>query len=325
MFLLKNAIEKMKFGYFNKIFIALVIVCISPVLLNSQVKVGDSPSLIDPNSILELESDNKVMVLTRLSQDQINAIEPLEGALVYNTDTQCIYVFKGSFWKNLCNEPNISVSNTSPTANDIGDFWFNNANNEVSVWDGNQWLPITVNPRRGVGVPTSSYHNLLAGDIYVDQTTGDIYTYNGSNWVPLNQSIATDNGLTLSGSSIQLGGLLTTPTVITTNTVNTLAIRGLGTTLLANTNNSAVVVDNSTGELKKVASTNLVIQEQVVFNAANGQTQFTAPLNITDLDKIDVYRNGARVSFSLINATTIELEAEAACFEGDEIRIVQIN
>ncbi|GGD10661.1 hypothetical protein GCM10011368_10790 [Hyunsoonleella pacifica] len=295
------------------------------MLLFSQVKIGDNPSLIDSNSILELESNNKVLVITRLSQTEIDGLVPLEGALVYNTDTQCIYVFEGTNWKNLCNEPNITVSNTGPTSNNIGDFWFNSTNNNVSVWDGNQWLSITINPRRGLGTPEAVIVNPIAGDIYVDQSTGDIYTYNGVNWVPLNQSIAAENGLSISSNTIQLGGILTTPTVITTNNINTLAIQGLDDTFLDNNNNSIVVVDNTSGVLKKVSATNLVTQEQVVITATEGQTQFAPPRIITDVNKIDVYRNGARIAFSLVNATTIEVEAEATCFEGDEIRIVQIN
>lgn len=312
--------------YINtKIFAPFLFFIVFPIMALAQVKIGDNPSLIDSNSILELESNNKVLVLTRLSQSQIDALVPLEGALVYNTDTQCIYAFEGTTWKNLCNEPNITISNTSPTFNTIGDFWFNESNNIVSVWDGNQWLPINISPRRGDGAPSTSLDNLIAGDIYVDQTSGDIYTFNGTNWVPLNQSIVAENGLTISSNTIQLGGVLTNPTIITTNNINTLAIQGLDDTFLDSTNNSVVVVDNSSGVLRKVSAANLVTQEQVVIIATNGQTQFSPPGTITDIDKIDVYRNGARVAFSLINATTIEIEAEATCFDGDEIRIVQIN
>lgn len=291
----------------------------------AQVKIGDNSSLIDSNSILELESNNKVLVITRLSQLEIDALNPLEGALVYNTDTECVYAFNGTLWKNLCNEPNITVSNTSPTLNTIGDFWFDNTNNNVNIWDGNNWLPININPRRGNGPPNNTINNPIAGDIYVDQNTGDIYTFNGTNWVSLNQGVAANNGVSITSNTIQLGGALITPTVITTSTLNTLAIQGLDNTVLENSNNSIVVVDNTSGVLRKVTATNLVTQEQVVIIAENGQTQFEAPLVISDINKLDVYRNGARIAFTLVNTTTIEVDPEAICFEGDEIRIVQIN
>lgn len=291
----------------------------------AQVKIGDNPSLIDANSILELESNNKVLVITRLSQVEISALTPLSGAMVYNTDAECVFVFDGLIWKNLCDNPVITINAIRPSSNNsIGDFWFNNTNNVVSVWDGTQWLPININPRRGNGAPSTSIFNALAGDIYVDQNTGDIFTYNGVNWVALNQSLNVNNGLSITSNVIQLGGPLITPTVITTDAVNTLAIQGLEEILLDN-DTSIVVVDDTTGVLKKIATSNLIEQQQVVFIAVNGQIQFNTPLPYTDIDKLDVYRNGARVAFTAINPTTIELEPEASCYTGDEVRIVQLK
>mgnify|MGYP006092679963 CR=1 FL=1 len=65
--------------------------------------------------------------------------------------------------------------------------------------------------------------------------------------------------------------------------------------------------------------------EQDVITAVDGQLLFTTPLPITDIRKIDVYRNGARISFTQINGTTIQIDKEATCYQGDEIRIVQLK
>ena len=65
--------------------------------------------------------------------------------------------------------------------------------------------------------------------------------------------------------------------------------------------------------------------EQFVVIAVDGQLLFTTPLPITDIRKIDVYRNGARISFTRINGTTIQIDKEATCYQGDEIRIVQLK
>ena len=65
--------------------------------------------------------------------------------------------------------------------------------------------------------------------------------------------------------------------------------------------------------------------EQDVITAIDGQLLFTTPLPITDIRKIDVYRNGARISFTQIDATTIQIDKEATCYLGDEIRIVQLE
>ena len=303
----------------------IFIILYSSIILG-QVKIGDNPEIININSILELESDSKVLVLTRLNSSQINSLAPLPGALVYNTDTQCIYAFDGSIWKNLCNQPNISISNNSPINNAIGDFWLNDSNAVMNIWNGTQWLPININPRRGMGVPDPSITNPLAGDIYVDKITGDLYTYNGSSWITLNQyeNIIANNGLNVTSNEVHLGGILNTPTILTTSLINTLAIHGLETTVLDDTN-SVVVADNISGVLKKVSVTNIVGQQQVVIIANDGQSVFNPPSPITSINKIDVYRNGIRIAFSMIDVNTIELEPEAVCFAGDEIRIVQIN
>ena len=70
---------------------------------------------------------------------------------------------------------------------------------------------------------------------------------------------------------------------------------------------------------------NTTTTEQFVITAVDGQLFFTTPLPITDIQKIDVYRNGARISFTQINATTIQIEKEATCYQGDQIRIVQLK
>ncbi|MBL6663662.1 MAG: hypothetical protein ISP71_06100 [Flavobacteriales bacterium] len=62
---------------------------------------------------------------------------------------------------------------------------------------------------------------------------------------------------------------------------------------------------------------------EVVFIANNGQTVFTPPMPTSQSANIDVYRNGARIGFTIINTNSIELEAEATCYQDDEIRIVQ--
>lgn len=302
----------------------LILLVILPLISFSQVKIGDNPSLIDSNSVLELESNDKVFVLTRLTDTQVNSLTPLPGALVYNIDFQCIFAFDGIQWKNLCDEPTISVTNIAPTDNEIGDYWFNPTNNIASIWDGTEWLPININPRRGNGPPNTSINSPVAGDIYVDETNGDLYTYDGTNWILLNQTLSANNGLTISTNTVQLGGALISPTVITTDSTNTIALQGLEDTTLDGTN-SVVVVDNTTGVLQQVPATNLVQQQQIVIIATDGQSQFTPPLNAIDINKIDVYRNGVRIAFTIINSTTIEVEPEAVCFAGDQIRIVQLN
>ena len=136
-------------------------------------------------------------------------------------------------------------------------------------------------------------------------------------------SVNASNGLNLLGGQIELGGTLNKPTEINTSTTNTLAITGLEVS--ASTTDKIIVVDDTTGELK-TASPSLTnsVQTQAVFTAIQGQLQFATTFPITETNKINIFRNGVRVSFVAVGTNLIELEPEAICFENDEVRIVQI-
>ncbi len=94
----------------------------------SQVKVGNNPNTIDINSILELESSDKVFVITRINSTQMNAIAPLEGSLVYNTDLKCIFQYNGSIWESLCSPPS--------SGSGIQQLSFNSTTNELTLQNG---------------------------------------------------------------------------------------------------------------------------------------------------------------------------------------------
>ncbi len=69
--------------------------------LNAQIKIGDNPQNIDPSSVLELESTDKVLVITRVTTEQMNAIVPIQGALAYNTDLQSVHYYDGAQWVDI--------------------------------------------------------------------------------------------------------------------------------------------------------------------------------------------------------------------------------
>ena len=76
----------------------------------AQVKIGDDVSTIHNASLLELESTSKALVLSRVTNSQMLNIAPLNGALIYNIDTNCVYLFNGSIWQNLCENTANSIS-----------------------------------------------------------------------------------------------------------------------------------------------------------------------------------------------------------------------
>ncbi len=76
-----------------------------------QIKIGDNPQNIDPASILELESTTRAFVINRVTTAQMNAIVPIEGAMVYNTDIQCLHYYDGEEWLNLCEALGLTITN----------------------------------------------------------------------------------------------------------------------------------------------------------------------------------------------------------------------
>ncbi|ASV31215.1 hypothetical protein CJ263_13880 [Maribacter cobaltidurans] len=76
-----------------------------------QVKIGDNPQTIDPASVLELESNSKVLVITKATTAQMETIAPQRGGMVYNTDTECIHYFDGTQWVNLCDAVSFNITN----------------------------------------------------------------------------------------------------------------------------------------------------------------------------------------------------------------------
>jgi hypothetical protein len=88
------------------------------VALHGQIKIGDNPQNIDPSSVLELESSSRVLVITRVSSAEMDAITPIRGAMAYNTDTQCIHYYDGTQWVNLCESLGLTFS-TDPVVNAV--------------------------------------------------------------------------------------------------------------------------------------------------------------------------------------------------------------
>jgi hypothetical protein len=89
----------------NNFFVMLLVIS---NIISAQIKVGDNPQVINSTSLLELESTSKVLVISRMTENEMFALTPLEGALVYNKDASCIFYFDGLIWNNLCSSGGLS-------------------------------------------------------------------------------------------------------------------------------------------------------------------------------------------------------------------------
>ena len=153
----------------KRIFLSLGLVCASLGMMFAQVKIGNNPQTLSPSSLLELESTDRVLVLTRVTQAQMDAISPLMGALVYNTDAGCIYQHNGTLWVNLCQAFNVSL-----TDNLDGTYTFSNGQGPVDF--------------DGTGV--SGFEINTQGELVLTKSNGQSFTVPLQNQI--NNSFTTD-------------------------------------------------------------------------------------------------------------------------------------
>ena len=206
-----------------------------------------------------------------------------------------------------------------------------NGNGSLVIWDGTSWVPVQkdFDPTNELGLVVANDASVrdtlfpvpAIGDQVWNRDCGCIQVFDGIQWLVIDESVAAESGLHVLNNNVRLGGNLTTPTTIETSAGNTLAITNLQKSTLAD--DEVLVTEKTTGIIRKKALSDLVQEEVVLIVANDGQTQFNTPLPITNYKKINVYRNGVRIDFSQINTATIEIEAEATCYQGDEIRIIQ--
>ena len=113
----------------NKILTTLVV--FAGFIATAQVKVGDNPTDINANALLEMESTNKGMLLPRVALTNTTAFAPLSahvaGMTVYNTATAGdvvpgFYYNDGTKWARLGNVA-VSVTAVSPIHSVTGRVW----------------------------------------------------------------------------------------------------------------------------------------------------------------------------------------------------------
>src|SRR5690349_17224203 len=99
-----------------------IVLFLSPFLpLRAQVKIGDNPSSINPNSLLELESTNKGFLPPRVALNNAASVAPLSGTvpagmLVFSSGGSLAdgyYYWDGSNWKLLTTNNNTVVSKSA--------------------------------------------------------------------------------------------------------------------------------------------------------------------------------------------------------------------
>ena len=287
----------------------------SIVTVSAQNKIGDNQGSIMPGSILELESVSKGLRLPRIVLNDINRWTldgtPVSGMLIFNesgTAAKGLYYWDmdKSKWVNIVNTSDLVAliaTNTSVTNNSTGNR-----------------LTTTVNGVTSLGTDIVKNNSLTLIDGVLTSTVNGVVSTPG-----LNLLSSVDNGLSSGNGNAQLGGPLIKPTTLSTSTTNTLAIKGLQN---GNVNtDSILVVASNTGIIRKINTNELTGNgcKSIVLATTVGQRRFSTPVTITDIRKVQVYRNGVNVEFTQVDDTHIDLETQAACYVDDEIKIIQLK
>ncbi|MEP0263871.1 hypothetical protein [Dokdonia sp.] len=148
--------------------IILFMILLSSISSIAQIKIGNNPNSIDNNSLLELESTSKVLVITRVTNTQMNVITPLAGAMVYNTDENCVFQYNGINWTSLCNIDN------APTLvdNQDGTYTFTNILGETIIIDTNATSSPYNNANSGLNATNvqDAIDEIIANDLDTDPT-----------------------------------------------------------------------------------------------------------------------------------------------------------
>lgn len=113
---------------------------LSAFISQAQVKIGNNPSTIDANSLLEMESTNKGFLAPRVTLTSISSVSPLSGTvpagmLVYNSVgslTYGYYYWDGTEWKLLSNgNINTAVKTANATLSKSEHFVL--ASNDITI------------------------------------------------------------------------------------------------------------------------------------------------------------------------------------------------
>ncbi|AEM71112.1 hypothetical protein Murru_2073 [Allomuricauda ruestringensis DSM 13258] len=222
---------------------SIVSLIIGLLLINSlkaQVKIGNNPQNLHPASVLELESPTRVLVITRVTDAQMSVINPLPGAVVYNTDQDCLHYYNGAEWINICEalDNSFSVSTRadyfstinpaqskdstvviSETENPDGSI---NYNYEVGLIRGANIVNTTINGDSKLQNKSVTSDKLADGSVVTNKlepgtNENDLFVWKGNEWTITNSTEILNTQLdsivgneitnaTLNGSLVRDGG-----------------------------------------------------------------------------------------------------------------------
>jgi len=214
----------------------------------AQVKIGQHPKTLEPAAILELESPEKGLLLTRLSDTLlINQLNPPDGMLIYyiGNGQQRLMIRKQHQWSMLLTTDSLAAYFDKAAKNITAYSPFiqiSNGTGAVLQQVSFQTDSTVIGHWLNAGAVNDSLATAFSKKVVRDSLISLISSMDGN---------APVNGLSKSGDKVVLGGELIEPTILYTSGVNSLSLKGLAE---GNGKDSILVSENNTGIIKKKCS-----------------------------------------------------------------------
>ena len=264
-----------RLSFFYLLFIAFISTSVSAQIVQ---KYGDNNGAINSNSVLELESSNKGLLLPRLALTSITAVAPLsahvQGMTVYNTATAVdvtpgIYTNNGTTWVRVTDSAilssylpltggSISGQLTSTVAVGTAPFAVTSttpvANLSIGGNAATATTATTATNATNTGITNDTTTNATVYPTYVTSTTGNLSQKVANTKLNFNPSTGILNATGFSGTSLSLSGQFTStvatgtaPFAVTSTTpVANLSIGGNAATATTATNATNTGITNDT-------------------------------------------------------------------------------
>jgi hypothetical protein len=297
----------------------VLMVVLSTQLALGQIKIGDNPQNLHPASVLELESTQRAFVIPRLNEAQMQAIQPLAGAMVYNTDSSCIYYYNGSSWLNLCNagtrlsevEVDAMVANNGYLLTEVDGSTTNEIQN-LSL-SGNE-LSLSSGGGR-ITLPTGSADGVITNVALSGTSLNFIGSNNGFNASVDLSSLDTQLSEVQVDNFVANNGYLTTEIDgSTTNEIQTLSIRGNAFSLSLSGGSITLPTGSADGVISNVALSGSSL------NFTGSNNGFNASV---ELSSIDTQLNEAQVDAFVNNNGYLTTEVDGSTT--NEIQTLSIS
>ncbi|MBT1689898.1 hypothetical protein [Dawidia soli] len=185
----------------SQIFLLGLLICALAAQVEAQVKIGDNPATIDPNSLLELESTNKGFLPPRVALTSLSSVAPLTGAvptgmLVYSSGgvvADGYYYWNATQWVPFIYQGEASVTTKTATGALAKSETFVIASNDITltlpaITGADDGLSMTI---KNVGTHTDQVDVVPSGSSTIDGTTvskhfrwvAKTYVASGGDWL----------------------------------------------------------------------------------------------------------------------------------------------